>query len=92
MISSIGSFIHRASINLWVGGVCAGCYWDRYEVSSDEASMSFVARIPQLALGFVLAYAGAGHLTSSRVEFQAQVPGNVEQECDLLGGFNGDGD
>jgi uncharacterized membrane protein len=34
----------------------------------------FVARVPQMVLGFALAYAGIGHLTTSRTEFQAQVP------------------
>jgi uncharacterized membrane protein len=46
--------------------------------------MSFVARIPQLALGFVLAYAGVGHLTSSRVEFQAQVPSVLRDYADFV--------
>jgi uncharacterized membrane protein len=36
--------------------------------------MKVVARLPQMVLGFALAYAGVGHLTSSRQEFQAQVP------------------
>ena len=34
----------------------------------------FVQRIPQMMLGFALAYAGIGHLTTSRMEFSAQVP------------------
>ena len=34
----------------------------------------FVQRIPQMVLGFALAYAGIGHLTTSRMEFRAQVP------------------
>jgi uncharacterized membrane protein len=34
----------------------------------------FASRIPQIVLGFALAYAGVGHLTTSRQEFQAQVP------------------
>ena len=34
----------------------------------------FVQRIPQMVLGFALAYAGVGHLTTSRMEFRAQVP------------------
>ena len=34
----------------------------------------FVQRIPQMMLGFALAYAGIGHLTTSRMEFRAQVP------------------
>jgi len=33
-----------------------------------------VARLPQMVLGFALAYAGVGHLTTSRQAFQAQVP------------------
>jgi uncharacterized membrane protein len=33
-----------------------------------------VARLPQMVLGFALAYAGVGHLTTSRQEFRAQVP------------------
>ena len=36
--------------------------------------MKIIARIPQIVLGFALAYAGVGHLTTSRTEFQAQVP------------------
>ena len=33
-----------------------------------------LARTPQMVLGLALAYAGVGHLTTSRAEFQAQVP------------------
>ena len=36
--------------------------------------MIIVRRLPQMLLGFALAYAGIGHLTTSRQEFQAQVP------------------
>jgi uncharacterized membrane protein len=36
--------------------------------------MIIVRRLPQMVLGFALAYAGVGHLTTSRQEFQAQVP------------------
>ena len=36
--------------------------------------MKLIARIPQMVLGSALAYAGVGHLTTSRVEFRAQVP------------------
>ena len=36
--------------------------------------MNILARVPQMVLGFALAYAGIGHLTTSRVEFRAQVP------------------
>ena len=38
------------------------------------SDMKIVARLPQMVLGFALAYAGVGHLTTSRTEFQAQVP------------------
>ena len=33
-----------------------------------------LARTPQIVLGLALAYAGVGHLTTSRAEFKAQVP------------------
>ena len=33
-----------------------------------------LVRTPQMVLGLALAYAGVGHLTTSRAEFQAQVP------------------
>ena len=33
-----------------------------------------LARTPQIVLGLALAYAGVGHLTTNRAEFQAQVP------------------
>ena len=36
--------------------------------------MKLIARIPQMVLGSALAYAGVGHLTNNRQEFQAQVP------------------
>jgi uncharacterized membrane protein len=36
--------------------------------------MKLIARLPQMVLGLALAYAGFGHLTTSRVEFRAQVP------------------
>ena len=36
--------------------------------------MIIVRRLPQMVLGFALAYAGVGHLTTSRQEFRAQVP------------------
>ena len=37
-----------------------------------------------MVLGFALAYAGAGHLTTSRVEFQAQVPSVFEDYADFV--------
>ena len=44
------------------------------------SDMKMVARLPQMVLGFALAYAGIGRLTTSRQEFQAQVP-TVFTEC-----------
>ena len=43
-----------------------------------------VARLPQIVLGFALAYAGVGHLTNSRQEFQAQVPSLLEDYADFV--------
>lgn len=36
--------------------------------------MQLVRRAPQIVLGAALAYAGVGHLTTSRLTFRAQVP------------------
>ena len=44
----------------------------------------FVQRIPQMVLGFALAYAGIGHLTTSRVEFRAQVPSVFADYADFV--------
>ena len=46
--------------------------------------MGLVARVPQMVLGFALAYAGIGHLTTSRVEFQAQVPSLFADYADFV--------
>ncbi len=46
--------------------------------------MKFLRRVPQVVLGFALAYAGIGHLTTSRVEFQAQVPTIFKDYADLV--------
>ena len=43
-----------------------------------------VARLPQMVLGFALAYAGIGHLTSNRQEFQAQVPTVLKDYADFV--------
>ena len=43
-----------------------------------------MARVPQMVLGFALAYAGVGHLTTSRTEFQAQVPTLLEEYADFV--------
>ena len=37
-----------------------------------------------MVLGFALAYAGVGHLTTSRVEFQAQVPSVFAEYADFV--------
>jgi uncharacterized membrane protein len=46
--------------------------------------MKIVARLPQMVLGFALAYAGVGHLTTSRQEFQAQVPTLLKDYADFV--------
>ncbi len=46
--------------------------------------MKIVARLPQMVLGFALAYAGVGHLTTSRTEFQAQVPTVFAEYADFV--------
>ena len=46
--------------------------------------MKVVARTPQIVLGFALAYAGVGHLTTSRTEFQAQVPSLLADYADFV--------
>jgi uncharacterized membrane protein len=43
-----------------------------------------VARLPQMLLGCALAYAGVGHLTSNRQEFQAQVPTLLKDYADFV--------
>jgi len=43
-----------------------------------------VARLPQMVLGFALTYAGVGHLTTSRQEFQAQVPTLLKDYADFV--------
>ena len=43
-----------------------------------------MARVPQMVLGFALAYAGVGHLTTSRTEFQAQVPTILASQADFV--------
>jgi uncharacterized membrane protein len=46
--------------------------------------MKVVARLPQMVLGCALAYAGSGHLTSNRQEFQAQVPTLLKDYADFV--------
>ncbi len=46
--------------------------------------MQLLRRIPQMVLGCALAYAGVGHLTTSRTEFQAQVPTVLKEYADFV--------
>ena len=46
--------------------------------------MNFAARIPQILLGAALTYAGTGHLTNNRTEFQAQVPTLLKDYADFV--------
>ena len=46
--------------------------------------MKIIQRVPQMVLGFALAYAGVGHLTTSRTEFQAQVPTLLAEYADFV--------
>ncbi len=44
--------------------------------------MKIIKRFPQIILGLGLGYAGIGHLTTSRQEFQAQVPNLLKDYAD----------
>ena len=46
--------------------------------------MRIAQRVSQVVLGLVLAYAGFTHLTSSRLEFQAQVPTVLRDYADFV--------
>lgn len=46
--------------------------------------MPILKRIPQIILGLALAYAGIGHLTTNRTEFQAQVPTILKSIADFV--------
>ena len=50
----------------------------------DTYYMQLLRRIPQIVLGFALAYAGFGHLTTNRQEFQAQVPTLLRDYADFV--------
>jgi uncharacterized membrane protein len=41
--------------------------------------MKLIKRIPQSILGLALIFTGVGHLTTRRLEFQAQVPTQLQQ-------------
>ena len=46
--------------------------------------MKIIKRFPQIMLGLALGYAGIGHLTTSRQEFQAQVPTLLKDYADFV--------
>ena len=46
--------------------------------------MGILRKLPQMVLGLALAYAGIGHLTTSRQEFQAQVPSLLRDYADFV--------
>jgi len=46
--------------------------------------MGILRKLPQMVLGLALAYAGVGHLTTSRQEFQAQVPSLLKDYADFV--------
>jgi uncharacterized membrane protein len=46
--------------------------------------MKLLRRVPQMILGTALIFAGKGHLTSSRAEFQAQVPTVFKDYADFV--------
>ena len=46
--------------------------------------MKLIKRFPQVVLGLALGYAGIGHLTTSRQEFQAQVPNLLKDYADFV--------
>ena len=46
--------------------------------------MESIRKVAQVALGLALTYAGIGHLTTSRQEFQAQVPTLLKDYADFV--------
>ena len=46
--------------------------------------MNLTARTTQVVLGLALTYAGIGHLTTNRTEFQAQVPTILKSWADFV--------
>jgi len=46
--------------------------------------MKLIKRFPQVVLGLALGYAGIGHLTTNRQEFQAQVPNLLKDYADFV--------
>ena len=60
-------------------GLCAHSDWwvhNKY--------MEIIKRFPQVILGLALGYAGIGHLTNNRQEFQAQVPTLLKDYADFV--------
>ena len=47
-------------------------------------TMELIRKATQVLLGAALIYAGISHLTTSRLEFQAQVPGWVPLSADFV--------
>lgn len=56
----------------------------RTALRANPGEQSLPRRIAQMILGAALAFAGIGHLTYSRVAFQAQVPGWFPVDADLV--------
>jgi uncharacterized membrane protein len=46
--------------------------------------MEILRKATQVILGFGLSFAGVGHLTSNRTEFQAQVPSLLQSHADFV--------
>ena len=46
--------------------------------------MILIKKVSQVLLGIALSYAGFKHLTSSRLEFQAQVPSLLQSQADFI--------
>jgi len=46
--------------------------------------MKIIKRFPQIILGLALGYAGIGHLTNNRQEFQAHVPTLLKDYADFV--------
>ncbi len=46
--------------------------------------MNLLKKAFQVLLGALLAYSGVGHLTTNRLEFQAQVPSLLQPHADLV--------
>ena len=46
--------------------------------------MEILRKATQVILGIALVFAGIGHLTSNRTEFQAQVPSLLQSHADLV--------